>query len=259
MDLDRLFGGDPITRVPSHGRPAACLGNTGLASYEDVNQRVLILDAVVAVASVLTGWVIATQRYQSLCEEFSEGFVAVASRRQWRPILHQSLSSRTWVSLGSQHELLWRRETAGLEWREQTERAKKTLLANLTEHQRLEVILTNKFTVIGGKTGNTYRVEVGNGFESVIRSTHEVLLSYCLHPEYWMPHEAVALSTKFLLEDPATEEGVLNRAGIFPRAGIMRALMLELGRPKQAAKYKPTRKPTRWQRFIADMERELLR
>lgn len=100
------------------------------------------------------------------------------------------------------------------EWMEADEKAEATLIEHLNPVQRIEFGTTNSFRCRGAATGNLYRLDVGNGFEILSKSTGEPIASYCWHPDEWIPECDVALATKLALEDEELEVETLENARV---------------------------------------------
>lgn len=99
---------------------------------------------------------------------------------------------------------------------EANERAARILREHLNPQQRLELASRHYFYV-RGTINRLYRIEPGNGASIVDPETHTVLVSLCLHPDEWIPHDDVALATKLLIESgPAGEEEMLAGARARP-------------------------------------------
>lgn len=79
------------------------------------------------------------------------------------------------------------------------ERAESLLLSHLNVQQRLEYSVTQSFHV-PGEVNKLYLIEAGNGFSIVSPWTGEKWVSYCFHPEYWIPDADIALATKLLID-----------------------------------------------------------
>lgn len=149
----------------------------------------------------------------------------------WR----RPLAWAEWARQGSQHELQWRKglaETIAIchdhdsdpivqanemvirSWREAraVEKANDLLRSMLAPTQLTECVLGDCFRVIGGATGRVYKIELGNGFAQVDPLTNEKIISYCYHPEDWMPDADIALSIKLHLECGDLEEDFISGA-----------------------------------------------
>lgn len=146
---------------------------------------------------------------------------------RWRPVVYSMMGNLDlelayWQALGSQQELGWRNgmfEAMGVRhfgdefsFPDADERATALLIENLSPQQRLEIAQFGWFRCRGGTTGNLYKIEPGNGFAILDPRTCKEVVSYCLHPESWIPHDDVALSTKFALEDEELEVECLENA-----------------------------------------------
>lgn len=151
----------------------------------------------------------------------------------WRPMIYRMNVRGGWTGLGSQEELAWRHgldwmqrqvhrveageltreEAVGLYTMEDADNRADALLEEfLTPQQVLEFRLAQGFRVRGAKTGDYYAIEIGNGFAKIDPITLEMVVSYCFHPEEWIPHADVALATKLALEDEELEEEFLEAA-----------------------------------------------
>ena len=164
-----------------------------------------------------------------MCVEEAE--VRTEPPTMWRPLVRYLSMDRGWVRMGSQQELAWRFglhevsvqrarafmagvedsvkgtcEALVREWSMTvaSDRAKELLREHLTAQQRIELESLGHFRVRGG-SGAMYSVEPSNGFFLLDAVTSEPVASFCLHPEEWIPHEDVALATKFALEDSELE------------------------------------------------------
>lgn len=163
-----------------------------------------------------------------------------AGEQKWRPQIYRVTWDGGFETAGSQHELEWRyglfemsrmlREHRELRERDPNGwlrdegvsddwpitaayvRAEATLRENLTTYQQVDLAVTGgtQFRCVGGLTGNLYSIELGNGFKLLHRKSGQPMVSYCYHPEEWLPYPDVALATKLLLEDPEREEEVLK-------------------------------------------------
>jgi hypothetical protein len=96
-------------------------------------------------------------------------------------------------------------------------RADHFLRQHLTPFQQLEFVATRNFRVVGAKTGNHYRITVGDGFELIDPESTDILVRFCLHTEHWIPGADQALALKLALEDEDMEGQVLSGAKPYPR------------------------------------------
>lgn len=132
---------------------------------------------------------------------------------------------------------LWRDADADLPYLAARERARAILVEHLTPQQRLDLAATDSFFV-RGNVNRLYRIELGNGFQTVDPETHEPLVSFCLHPEEWMPHADVALAIKLAIDSgqdgeaemlSAANPRVVGRRRRSDDAALRRARELEEG------------------------------
>lgn len=123
---------------------------------------------------------------------------------QWRHALHEVIRSATrFPDDPSMH--FADKELSFLIEKMAMRRAEQLLESMLAAPQLYEWRLGGRIRCIGGATGKTYSIEEGNGFAEVDQFTNNKIVSYCLHPEDWMPDADVALATKLHLEDPEAE------------------------------------------------------
>jgi hypothetical protein len=228
--------GPPSRWIVDHGRPAEATGKDGMASYEHDDGNLLVLDLLVAQLSV-SGLMLFPRDYGTDAVVAPDGLVPLhhspAAWWAWRPCLRRlSLNDCCepgWSIIGSQSELAWRYglmqvthmrhdEFAEFTMDDAHERAERLLLDNLTAHQHLEHAATGNFRVRGAKTGHTYRIAVGDGFERIDPESGKTITSYCLHTEEWMPADDQALATKLALEDEDLEPEVIKGARAYPRS-----------------------------------------
>lgn len=107
------------------------------------------------------------------------------------------------------------------------DRAGRVLRENLCPQQRIDLEAWGRFYVRGA-VNQLYAVRPGNGFAIVHPETRQELASVCLHPEYWMPHDDVALSVKLLVDaGPRGEEELLAGGRVTWIGGRTRAHPLE--------------------------------
>lgn len=248
----REYGDDPAAWIPRHGLPAACLGNVkersgGMPSYEH-DDGYVVFDFLVCTTDAKQ-WTLYSRWYDTACLLAPDGLVPLHHQPSqwwaWRPCFYTLSMHSCWQQLGSQIELGWRKGLGEVirlriecqsaresrdrleilealkrhtEWLLEppmdaaNDRAEELLKEMLTPLQRLELAGAGEFRIRGGLTGQLYVIEIGNGFKSVNSVTNETQVGYCYHPEEWMPHEDVALATKFALEDPELEEQTLECA-----------------------------------------------
>jgi hypothetical protein len=103
-------------------------------------------------------------------------------------------------------------ETPELSVVEACERAGRLLLDCLSWQQRLDLLAGESF-YCRGEINRLYEVVLGEGFYVVDPATRQRLVSFCLHPEEWLPHADVALATKLGIEAGRdTEEELLAAA-----------------------------------------------
>jgi hypothetical protein len=246
------YGENPAGWIVRGGRPARCLGPVtgragGMPSYEH-DDGYVVFDLLVCSFNGQTAT--ATSRwYGTACLLAPDGMVPVHHQPSqwwtWRPCFYNISLHSYWQQVGSQIELGWRKglgevtrlqlqaedalQSGGYDERVEalvdiahwqldppmdaaTRRAEELLKEMLTSLQRTELASVGQFRVRGGLTRQVYVIEIGNGFKSVSPVTGETQVSYCYHPEAWLPHEDVALATKFALEDPELEEQTLECA-----------------------------------------------
>lgn len=248
------FEGPPSRWMCHGGRPAAVVGDDGMPSYESDDGKLLVLDVLLAQMNgdghvkLLSRW------YGSACVLAPDGLAPLhhspGALWGWRPKIYY----RTfvgWSCMGSQQELGWRHglgqmqaiihgamDEADFDMVDADHRARKILLENLTPQQQIEYHACDKFRCRGATTGNMYLIEPGNGFAIIDKHTCEIVVSYCLHPDGWIPHDDVALATKLALEDAELEEECLKNA--------------------RSVFHKPDPRAPRIDQYVYDMERELL-
>lgn len=218
--------------VAEGGRPAGCLPFDGLPSYEQ-DDGLLLFDMLIPVVDRRGGRPrLYPCSYWNVTRFVPEGLV----RGKWRPCIYTRRVDHNggyWQHEGSQGELEhrycmnWaaRNEERGDPWTvsEAEQRAHELLREMLTPHQRIQLAACEGFACRGGLTGNLYWIKLGNGFYIIDKRTHQTTISYCFHPEYWLPDEDIALSTKLQLEDPALEPRVLEVGKMTPVEGYLRA------------------------------------
>lgn len=108
-----------------------------------------------------------------------------------------------------------------LEWSEANERAKAILRENLNPQQTIDLDAWGCFYV-RGVANRLYCVRVGNGVAIVDPLTLREVVSVCVHPETWMPHEDVALASKLLIDSGVDGERELLEGGKATPTGARR-------------------------------------
>lgn len=91
-------------------------------------------------------------------------------------------------------------------------RASAILREHLTPQQRVDLAAEKAFYV-RGRINRLYRVEPGNGFQIVGPVSREILVTFCLHPDEWIPADDVALATKLAIDAGEETEAELLSAG----------------------------------------------
>lgn len=231
--MNTMYGGSPSDWIARDGLPARCLGPRGMPSYEHLDGDILVYDLMV-VASLGVGLTMATSRWYSACAFLApDGPAPIHAEPfawfEWRPQIYNwkshpdDMSATYWQTLGSQQELAWRfglMEALHVQHfdgefsvQESNLRADRLLRETLSEEQRLDMTTSwgQSFRCRGGKTGRHYEIEMGNGFAWTWPSG-EPYVSYCCHPDAWIPHADVALATKLQLEDEDGERDLLAAA-----------------------------------------------
>jgi len=232
-----------------------------MPSYEDEDGGFVVYDLMVCQGESNGSLMALSRFYGVVCLIAPEDLTALHHSPQadwvYRPLLYRRNMYGSWDRLGSQMELGWRYGLGkmqlamaaiddGEEFDPQKdfsmpladERADKLLGENLTPLQSLELSKSDSFRVRGGKTKSIYVIELGNGFKIVNGMTGDTGVSYCLHPDYWMPMADVALATKLQLEDPEMEEETTENA--------------------RATVYYDDTAPTREQAWAYKLEKELI-
>jgi hypothetical protein len=102
-------------------------------------------------------------------------------------------------------------KSEGFDMERADKRADELLRDHLNPFQRVELEIRGLFR-IRSASGLMFEIGVGDGFRQVCPVTGRVLVSFCLHPEEWMPAGDVALAIKLQLEDPEREEALLEGA-----------------------------------------------
>lgn len=212
----------------------------------------LVFDLLVGLLNRRGGLMLLPRDYTEVAVACPDELVALHgcdnARYDWRPWLYSRTEHSEWCGLGSQHELGYRKalgilDAAKESREEENERcstkgdngevsgprsmkalmglldmdrarvkAEKILKENLSVTQRLDYSRCGNFRVRGGMTGDVYAVREGNGFAKIDPVMGTILASYCLHPDYWMPHADVMLAHKLSLEDPEGELDCLEQA-----------------------------------------------
>jgi hypothetical protein len=222
--------GEPKDWVSVGGKPAT-IWPDGLPSFEHDDGTVVLGLLVVqqggdGQARLYPNW------YGTACVLAPDGLVPVChsehARWEYRPLIYRLHMEGYWEAQGSQIELAWRRGLSdlmhwmyagredgepepGLATSEAVDRADRLLLRHLNAQQRIELASTGKFRVRGA-SGKLYEIERGNGFALVSPWTGAKWVSFCLHPEEWVPHDDVMLATKLLLEDEELEQECIGNA-----------------------------------------------
>lgn len=233
--------GEPSDWIVKGGLPAAWCGERGMPSFER-DDGLLVFDLLLFSQGEDLRPMLYSRWYHSACAIAPDGLVPLyhdpRARREWRPQVYKL--GIGWERFGSQGELLWRRLCSDaqqaiatlhepdlseeLRYRLATERllstevaedrAEKLLRENLTAFQEFEYVVTDRFRVRGGRTGNLYLIRPRDGFALIDDVTNAVIASYCLHPESWLPDADVALATKLALEDEELEVDCLENARV---------------------------------------------
>lgn len=221
----------------------------GMPSFEHEDNGFVIMELLIAASTANGSMMLVSPWYGTAVVLAPDGMVPLhhnpGALWEWRPLLYPR-QRWGWSGMGSQNELGWRYGLADMQqanalvaeyveeeraYREFTpsenllyamakealempgadDRAETLLAEHLAPQQLLEWRSHfGGFLVRGGETGKTYRVSVGDGFTEVDPVTLQILRSYCLHPEEWIPHADVALATKLGLENPETEEATVE-------------------------------------------------
>jgi hypothetical protein len=216
-----------------------------MPSYEDEGRGFVVYDLQVVQFQKTGGAMLLSRWYGTAAIVAPEDLVPLhhspEARWTYRPAIYDRSMHGYWRRLGSQTEIAWR---AGLKqiqeviygeieeqvqyllhppMEEANKRADKLLAENLNAFQAVEKAAHNRFRVRGGITSDIYEVQVGDGFRRVDPFTGEVVRSYCLHPEYWIPDADVALATKLSLESPELEMQTIRNARATPLQRRIRA------------------------------------
>lgn len=245
---------EPSEWIVRGGRPATALGDRGLPSFETDHGKLLVYDFLTVERAQSGGLtlMLIPKWYPMASLLAPDGLVPLHHSPEafwiWRPQIYRlkllDEGGTCWQRQGSQTELAWRHglfEAIVYQrtvMHEADERAHHLLCDHLTSFQRLELAATGKFRVRGAATKNMYSIEVGDGFSIIDNVTCERVVSYCLHPEAWIPHEDVALATKLALEDEDLEVECLENA----RPVVLRQ----------------TERPSKRQQVAAKLEKELI-
>lgn len=156
--------------------------------------------------------------------------------RTWRPLLYEFHPSGEMRRYGSQNELQWRwgiaiagtaraaadPEMLDILFTQPIVRADELLREHLSVQQLLDLDAWGCFYV-RGEINRLYRVRPGNGFSIVDPVTRDELVSYCFHPDEYMPDADVALATKLLIEQGRDgEEQALSCGRAYPNSAERR-------------------------------------
>lgn len=219
-------GGPPSSWVAWGGRYAPCL-TTGMPSYEhETVKGMVVFDLLLAQHGAAGELLYFSRWYGTACILAPGGPVPLYHDPDalwvWRPCLYETKWLGKVQQRGSQQELEWRHglsmvmhhihADAPMDLDGPTERARELLLENLSPQQRLEYLARDKFRV-RGFSGKMYEVCIGAGFNLISERTCDQWVSFCLHPEDWMPHEDVALATLLMLQDEELEQEAIGNAG----------------------------------------------
>lgn len=220
---------EPQHWICKDGRPSDA--GWGLPSFESEDGQLWVYDFLIVFPTNPGNELLVSRDYGMVALVAPDDMVPLhhspAAWWSWRPVLYRLTFNGWWEALGSQQELGWRfglmeaqhAAHAGAEFTfpEADERADAILREYLSPQQALELEAFGWFRCRGGRTGNLYKVDVGNGFEILDKRTCETVVSYCLHTEAWMPHGDIALATKLALEDAELEVECLENARQYPR------------------------------------------
>lgn len=238
------YEGPPWRWVSRDGVPADCLGGWegGLPSFEHEETGFVIFEIMLAACTSDGAMMLTSPWYGVAVILAPDGMVPLHhgpdALWEWRPNLYRRSAFRKgWNFLSSQRELGWRKGLADMQFamwelRERFEegedvdpdaqprigmqdaddKAEELLAEQLKPQQIIEWRGLGCFRVHGGQTGHLYRITVGDGFARVHPVTDEVLESFCLHPEEWIPSADVALATMLNLTAPELEEATLEGA-----------------------------------------------
>lgn len=248
MRFAEWFGSDPKRWLVEDGRPARCVGHWGMPTAEhDVYEGLCVMEMCIVSMNpthlmLFPGW------YATAALLSDESTVSLHHGQEadwhWRLniyrakiMFHDEWSLKTyvdWERLGSQTELTWRNglneiqhfihggddgpDTGPIPMAHIAEaRADRLLCQHLTAFQELEFRMSRNFRVVGAKTGQHYRITVGDGFELIDPESAEILVRFCLHTEHWIPASDQALAIKLALEDEEMEGKILSGAKAYPR------------------------------------------
>jgi hypothetical protein len=92
-----------------------------------------------------------------------------------------------------------RKERIELE-RARKARARRLLVSALNAKQRLDLDKHNYFYVVGGKSGNKYRIDHGRAGNVKLMVNGQVRQSFCIHPSISCPNEDTMLAQMVMLE-----------------------------------------------------------
>jgi hypothetical protein len=131
----------------------------------------------------------------------------------WRIILRLIVFSDTPASVNSEGMLL--RDEAIRKHRRATRKSLTLLLKLLTPEQRREFRRHRCFYVVGGSSGDVYRIRVGKiANVDLLGGGGKVKYSLCVHPDGGVPIYDAMAAQVLHLQDPLTEERFLQRANI---------------------------------------------
>lgn len=248
------FGGQPSSWIAKDGKPAECLGGGDwMASWPAYFQDndLAVMETLIAVGAGHVEWAyrMIPRSYWRVSADCRDGLARLHDSpcaQEWRPALYYLNAKGVWTASGSQQELQWRllvnqveTDDHSVSMEESINRARALLKSMLTPLQQIQLVACNAFSVRGALTGNLYWIDLGDGFYILDKKTYQLTVSYCYHPEYWMPDEDVALATKLVLEDPELEPAVLETA----KMSIVRG---------------PLKQVTKEMLYARDIERELV-
>jgi hypothetical protein len=243
-----MVGDRPSDWIPEGGRPVRGLPHEGMPAYETRGKGVVFESLLVLHTTDEHGRVCRQYlplRYAELAGWFPTGFVTLheqpGARRAYRPVAYfERLSdeetpkpgTRDVVRQGSQMELGYRYrfvyDHVDGRWERAERKALELLRSELNPQQRLELAARRAFGVWGdpelldvGRHGIRYWIQLGNGFTWICPWTGIVQVSFCFHPDEWIPDADVALATKLLIESgPEGEIEILKAARQYPRRGV---------------------------------------
>lgn len=239
------IGGPPSRWVSKGGRPAPVAAGyrpaPGMPSYESQSGTIYVFDCLLAwkdepsftlhpgFASANHGRMMLLPRSygQAAVRDVIAGGDGLCALHDdpdaiwsWRPLLYE-MKAEGLQRLGSQGELVWRYgiiyamldraesiET-GVPFESRMEKANARADALLREHldwhQQVDLEIRGHFYA-AGEVNALYKIRSGDGFAIVDPVTKEELVSFCLHPETWMPDSDVALAILLLLQQGAEGE-----------------------------------------------------